>query len=132
MTLALLLLSSCSSDDGTPKSTVEAAFQVTIGVDDRQCEVAVPQRRLRQTMSCDEVAPFASNNLKFPRGTYFKLETIPDIRENDFDEFMSSMGSNGYTLTPGVHVGFLNEPHGSRSHSSERNGAPASKSREQD
>jgi hypothetical protein len=87
---------------------------VTMDGPHHTCVVAKYNEMHSQAIDCTAVASYFRDELGLSGGTFYDLRTIPDVSEVDMTYLQASLGSAGYHLIGGLHVGLITGPHTSR------------------
>jgi hypothetical protein len=94
------------------QSRVKVDAVVTFDGPAKRCQVMVTGDPRPHLMPCRDVVSYLRQTRKLLSGAYVDEQTIPDVDVAEFEQVTSALEAAGYRLPPGVHVGFLTEPHG--------------------
>jgi hypothetical protein len=84
---------------------------VTFDGPQHRCAVSAKGKIQPAIVPCAKVAAYIQKKLRLARGSFVDLAVFPDGDVSEYDHIVSELRAAGFRQTPGVHVGFLTEPH---------------------
>jgi hypothetical protein len=108
--LAAVLFSACGPSSGTSSGRLAEKANVTITFDGKRhaCVVALSTETLGSTISCADLIPFLSEQLRLQSGAVYDIQTVAPVDDAGMAQAAASLKRAGYRFIGGRNVPHFN------------------------
>jgi hypothetical protein len=108
--MVITLFSACGPSSGTSSTRLAEKANVTITFDGKRhaCVVALSTEALGSAISCADLIPFLSEQLRLQRGAVYDIQTIAPVDDAEMAQAAAGLKRAGYRFIGGRSIPHFN------------------------